>query len=283
MVKPDARSRSRASRSRSARRAHLDVDELLGLGVEVDLHRAVGRVEQVDGLVGQLAAGDVAVRELHRPRRWPRRGSRRCAPSRRSSRSPRSMTTGVLLRGLVDLDGLEAARERGVLLEVLLVLGPRRGRDRAQLAARQRRLEQVGRVAAALPAPPAPMSVCASSMNSTIGRGRGLHLVDHVLQPVLELALHAGAGLQQRRGRASSSTFLSSSGTSPATIASARPSTSAVLPTPGSPTMIGLFLRRRARMSISWRISRGGRRPGRSCDGRPCTGRGFAPARPCRP
>jgi hypothetical protein len=37
---------------------------------------------------------------------------------------------------------------------------------------------------------------------------------------------------------------------------SARPSTTAVLPTPGSPTTIGLFFRRRARMSIICRISR---------------------------
>ncbi len=30
-------------------------------------------------------------------------------------------------------------------------------------------------------------------------RGRGLHLLDQPLQPVLEFALHAGAGLQQRQ------------------------------------------------------------------------------------
>ena len=46
-------------------------------------------------------------------------------------------------------------------------------------------------------APPAPISVCASSMNRMIGLRRGLHLVDDLAQPVLELALHAGAGLQQ--------------------------------------------------------------------------------------
>jgi hypothetical protein len=45
-------------------------------------------------------------------------------------------------------------------------------------------------------------------------------------------------------------------GTSLLTMRSARPSTSAVLPTPASPTMMGLFFRRRARMSIIWRISR---------------------------
>jgi hypothetical protein len=49
---------------------------------------------------------------------------------------------------LVDGHELEAPRQGRVLLEVLLVLGPGRRSDRAQLAARQRRLEQVGGVAA---------------------------------------------------------------------------------------------------------------------------------------
>ncbi len=51
------------------------------------------------------------------------------------------------LVGLVDLDQLEAAGQRRVLLEVLLVLGPGGGGDGAQLAAGQGRLEQVGGVA----------------------------------------------------------------------------------------------------------------------------------------
>src|SRR5258707_6501582 len=45
---------------------------------------------------------------------------------------------------------LEAALERLVLLDVLAILVQRRGADAAQLAARQRRLEHVGRVLRAL-------------------------------------------------------------------------------------------------------------------------------------
>ena len=100
------------------------------------------------------------------------------------------------LRRLLDLDDLEAPRQRGVLLEVLLVLGPGGGRDGAQLAAGQGRLEQVGGVALARRAAGAD-HVCASSMNRMIGFGRRLDLVDDPLEPVLELALDAGAGLQQ--------------------------------------------------------------------------------------
>ena len=51
-----------------------------------------------------------------------------------------------LLGGRIDLDGLEAALERTVLLDVLAVLGGRRRADAANLAARQRRLQNVRRV-----------------------------------------------------------------------------------------------------------------------------------------
>ena len=47
----------------------------------------------------------------------------------------------------------------------------------------------------------------------------------------------------------------SEGGTSPSTILFANPSTTAVLPTPASPTSIGLFWRRRSSMSINCRIS----------------------------
>ena len=44
-------------------------------------------------------------------------------------------------------------------------------------------------------------------------------------------------------------------GTSPEAKRWAKPSTTAVLPTPASPVRIGLFWRRRSRMSMIWRIS----------------------------
>src|SRR5436190_17016752 len=57
---------------------------------------------------------------------------------------------GVVDRRLVNADLLEAALERGVALEVLAVLVERRRADRLQLAPRQRRLENRGRVDRAL-------------------------------------------------------------------------------------------------------------------------------------
>ena len=57
---------------------------------------------------------------------------------------------GGLDRRLAHLDRLEAALQRGVLLDVLAVLVERGGAHAAQLAAGEHRLEQVGGVHRAL-------------------------------------------------------------------------------------------------------------------------------------
>ena len=57
---------------------------------------------------------------------------------------------GVVDRRLLDADLLEAPLERGVALQVLAVLVQRRRADGLQLTARQRRLEDRGRVDRAL-------------------------------------------------------------------------------------------------------------------------------------
>ena len=49
----------------------------------------------------------------------------------------------VLQRGFLHVHGLEAALERGVLLDVLAVLVERGGADRSQLTASQHQLQQV--------------------------------------------------------------------------------------------------------------------------------------------
>ena len=84
---------------------------------------------------------------------------------------------------LVDLDDLEAALEGGVGLEVLLVLHPGGGRDGAQLAAGQGRLEQVGGVALAGRAAGADQGVGLVDEQDDRLRRR-LDLGDHRLEPV---------------------------------------------------------------------------------------------------
>ena len=120
----------------------------------VDLHAQPGRrlVDQVDRLVGQKPIGDVAMGQ-HR-----RRDERRVlelhavvdlVPLAQAAQD----ADRVLDRRLADDDGLEAALERGVLLDVLPIFVERRGADGVQLAAREHRLEQVRRVDRALRRP----------------------------------------------------------------------------------------------------------------------------------
>ena len=101
---------------------------------------------------------------------------------------------GLLEGRLVDVDGLEAALQGGVLLNVLAILVERGRPDALDLAARQRRLEDVGGVDGAL---------------GGTGPDQGVELVDEehdlpgladlvedLLEPLLELATVLGAGHQ---------------------------------------------------------------------------------------
>ena len=107
-----------------------------------DRHARAGRVEDGDGLVRKLAARDVAVRQpdgvLHGLVEDPD-----LVVVLERLREASHHDDADRLGRLLDLDDLEAPRESGVLLEVLLVLGPGRRRDRAQLAAREGGLQEV--------------------------------------------------------------------------------------------------------------------------------------------
>ncbi len=159
------------------------------------LHARGRLVEQVDGLVGQKAGGDVAVGQL----------------SRRDDRVLRDADLVVRLEGVAQAaqnhDGLchcrlghrhrlEAPLQRGILLDVFLVLVERGGADQVQLAARHHRLEDVGHVQPAF-------------ATALTGTDDGVHLVDeqnqlapmvlgdllqHLLHALLELAAILGAG-----------------------------------------------------------------------------------------
>ena len=96
---------------------------------------------------------------------------------------------------LVDLDHLEAARERRILLEILLVLRPGGGRNRAKLAAGKRGLEQIGGISRAGSSPGTDQGVRLIDEEDG-GLNRGLNLVNHLAKTVLELALHACSRLE---------------------------------------------------------------------------------------
>ena len=167
--------------------------------VELDRHRIDlhpqprGRlVDEVDRLVGQEALGDVAV------------GQRRRGDERRIGdpdavvdlvplAQPAQDRDRLLDRRLVDQDRLEAALERGVLLDVLAVLVERRRADGVQLAAGEHRLEQVGGVHRALGRAGADDRVELVDEQDDLALGV-LDLLEDGLQPLLELAAELGAG-----------------------------------------------------------------------------------------
>ena len=106
------------------------------------------------------------------------------------------MATVSVTEGSPTNDRLEAALERGILLDVLAVLVERRGADRAQLAAGQHRLEHVGGVDGSLGRTGADDRVQLVDEDDQLALG-GLDLVQHRLQALLELAPVLGARQQR--------------------------------------------------------------------------------------
>ena len=96
----------------------------------------------------------------------------------------------------IDLDGLEAALERAVLLDVLAVLGRSGGADAADLATAERRLEDVGGVQRAFGRPRADQRVQLVDEHDDV-RVLGQFLHDR-LEALFELPAVLGAGDDQR-------------------------------------------------------------------------------------
>ena len=96
---------------------------------------------------------------------------------------------------LADLDRLEAALERGVLLEVLAVLVERGRADGLQLAAGQHRLEDRRRVDRALGGTRTDEGVDLVDEQDDVAAGADL--LEHLLQALLEVTAVAGAGDQR--------------------------------------------------------------------------------------
>ena len=102
---------------------------------------------------------------------------------------------GVRERRLGDLDRLEAALERGVLLEVLAVLVERGRADGLQLAAGQHRLEDAGGVDRALGGTGTDEGVELVDEQDDVAAGADL--LEDLLQPLLEVTAVAAAGDQR--------------------------------------------------------------------------------------
>ena len=171
----------------------LELVDLLGHALQ--LHRqAAGRlVHQVDRLVRQEAVGDVAVRQLGRGDEGRVLDLHALVMGLVPRLEPAEDGDRVLDGRLADEHRLEPPLEGRVLLDVLAVLVERRGADAPQLAAGERRLEQVGRVVAALGGAGADDRVQLVDEQNDAAL-RVLHLAEHGLEPLLELAAELRAG-----------------------------------------------------------------------------------------
>src|SRR5437762_1159754 len=173
----------------------VDLVQLLGLRVDLGAQPRRRLVHQVDRLVGQEAVGDVAVRE-GRGRDQRRVLDLDAVVHLVALLQPAQDGDRLLDRGLLDQHGLEAALERGVLLDVLAVFVQRGGADAVQLAAREHGLQQVGGVHRALGGARADHGVQLVDEKDDVA-ARGLDLLQDGLQTLLELAAELGAGDQR--------------------------------------------------------------------------------------
>ena len=157
------------------------------------MRRRAGRlVHQVDGLVGQEAVGDVAIGQGgrgHQGRVLDAHAVVHLVALLQAAQDG----DGVVHVGLAHVHGLEAALEGGVLLDVLLVLVQGGGAHAAQLAAGEGGLSMFEASIDALGGARAHHGVQLVDEEDDVALGL-LDLLEHGLQPVLELAAVLGAG-----------------------------------------------------------------------------------------
>ena len=172
----------------------VEVTQVWRRGHPADAHPGAGLVDQVDRLVRQEPVGDVPVGQR---RRRDQRVVGDGDPVVRLVPVPQALEDldGVRHRRLADLDRLEPALERGVLLQVLAVLVQRGRADRLQLAAGQHRLEDARRVDRALGGTRTHQRVDLVDEQDDVAPGADL--LEHLLQALLEVTAVARAGHQR--------------------------------------------------------------------------------------
>jgi len=156
-----------------------------------------GGIKNADRFIGQLAPGEIAMRKPHG------RGDRFIENAQtvmlfKGRNDTAQHRPALLLAWLFYLDNLEAPRKRGILFEILFVLGPCGGGDGAKFAAGKRGLEQVSGVV--LPRLTAGTDHGVRFIDKkNDGVRRGFYLIDKPLQSVLKFAFNARSGLQQSK------------------------------------------------------------------------------------
>lgn len=155
--------------------------------------REAGLVDEVDRLVRQEPVADVAVGQLGRGHQRTV-GDRDAVVGLVAVAQALEDLDRVAERRLGDLDRLEAALERGVLLQVLAVFVERRRADGLQLTAGQHRLEDAGGVDRALGGARTDQRVQLVDEQDDVAAGADL--LEHLLQALFEVTAVAGTGHQ---------------------------------------------------------------------------------------
>ena len=232
----------------------LDLVDLDRHRVDLDPQAARGLVDQVDRLVGQEPAGDVAVRE-HGGRHERRVLDPHPVVHLVALLQPAQDPDRVLDARLLHQHRLEPPLERRVLLDVLAVLVERGRADRAELAAREHRLEHVAGVHRALGRARADDRVQLVDERDDLALAVG-DLLQDGLQPLLELAAVLGAGDHRAEVERDQPLVLAATPARRRPRSAARaPRRSRSCPRPGSPISTGLFFVRRESTWIVRRIS----------------------------
>ena len=166
--------------------APLDNVDLGGQRVDLDAQLARRFVDQVDGLVGKKAIGEIAVRQ-HRGADQRTVLDAHTMVHLVAFLQPAEDGDGVLHRRFAHVHLLEATLERGILLHVLAVLVERGGTDHAQLAAGEHRLDHVAGIHRTFGAAGTHQRVHLVDEGDHVALGVG-DLLQHRLQALLELA-----------------------------------------------------------------------------------------------
>ena len=159
----------------------------------LDAQAGAGLVDEVDGLVREVAVRDVALGQVGRGHEGLVGDG---DPVVGLVAVPQALQDldGVGHRRLLHLHRLEAPLEGGVLLQVLAVLVQRGGADGLQLTPGQHRLEDRRRVDGTLGGPGADEGVDLVDEQDDVATGADL--LEHLLEALLEVAAVAGAGDQ---------------------------------------------------------------------------------------
>lgn len=170
----------------------LDLIDFRGEAVDFDPELGSALVDQVDGLVRQETVGDVPLGQGRR-RHDGRIGDPDAVVHLVFLLESPEDRDGVLHRGLFGENRLESALQRGIFFDVLTILVEGGGPHTAQRPPGQGRLEHIGGVHGPFGRPGAHQGVQFVDEQDDLPLG-GLHLLDHRLETVFELAPVLGAG-----------------------------------------------------------------------------------------